>query len=143
MKIILSFAILILFLANIFAEKTITCNVQVIEGQQGCRFSGDSIGPNDAVSINIVPADANVNTITVFNFELAPLHSIPSEVFTKFPNVKRLLAYFEGIQEIKPDTFVNAGKLEFIGLNGNKLSVLHADSFKGNFFVPLFAKVPQ
>jgi hypothetical protein len=100
----------------------------------GCEFSEVSIGPNEAISIKTDPADADVSTKTYVQFVRSSIHSVPSEVFTKFPNSRKLLVSGQNIQEIKPDSFVNGGKLEEIDLSQNRLTFLHADTFKGKNF---------
>jgi hypothetical protein len=96
-----------------------------------CLFKYVAIGPNETVSIKTDPEDADVNLVTDIVFFLSSIYSIPREIFTKFPNVKFLLAHAQNIQEIAPDTFADAKKLEDIRLSSNLLRILHKDTFKG------------
>jgi hypothetical protein len=139
MKQIFSLGILILFLANIVAEKTITCKVKEIDGYKGCRFSGVTIGPNEAISIETDPANVDPGTIELVEFKSDSIHSVPREVFEKFPNLEKLKAPKQNIQEIKKDTFATAKKLETIHLSDNALTFLHADVFKGNYFKAFYS----
>jgi hypothetical protein len=127
-------AILCLFFANTLAETTITCKKTILDGQPACDFSDVAIGPNEAVSIKTDPSTLDANSVKSVGFWSSTIHSIPAEVFTKFPNVKWLWARGQKIQEIKADLFVNAKNLEIISLDGNALTVLHKDTFKGKFF---------
>jgi hypothetical protein len=103
MKIILSIGILFLAFANIFAEKTITCKLVEEIYQQNCHFSRITIRPNEAVSVKIDPLYANNITIET---DHRLLNSFSPCFFTKFPNLRKILASGQNIQEIKPDTFV-------------------------------------
>jgi hypothetical protein len=134
MKIILSVGILFLVFADILADQTITCKLTEEIYQQDCLFSGITIGQNEAVSIKTDPEDADVSTIGVVKFVGSTIHSVPSEIFTRFPKVKKFLAFDQNIHEIKADTFVNGKNLEEINLGNNYLTFLHADTFKGKNF---------
>jgi hypothetical protein len=136
MKLILLVGIFFWCFANILAEqKTITCKVETIQGQPGCRFSGVKIGPNEAFSIKTDPEDADVNSIIVVEFKSSSIHSIPLKIFVKFPRVERFYASEQNIQEIQPDTFLNADRLEVINLEGNALTFLHPKTFKGEILI--------
>jgi hypothetical protein len=65
-----------------------------------------TIRPNEAVSIKIDPLYANNITIETVRIIDSSIHSVPAEIFTKFPNLRKFLASGQNIQEIKPDTFV-------------------------------------
>jgi hypothetical protein len=91
MKIILLVVVLLLAFSNSLAEKTITCKVPS-NSQSGCMFSGVTLGPNKTVSIKTDPANLAVKSITTVYFLDSSIHSIPSEVFTKFPNLDKFLA---------------------------------------------------
>jgi hypothetical protein len=132
-KILLSVVILCLFLANSLAEQTITCK-KPSNSQTKCEFSGVTIGPNEAVSIKIYPADLDVKTITWVQFLSSSIHSVPREIFTKFPNLKWLSVHQQNIQEIHQDTFRDGKKLEQISLSDNNLRFLHRDTFEGKNF---------
>jgi hypothetical protein len=135
MKIILLVVIFLCCFANISAEKTITCKVETIQGQPGCRFSGVKIRPNEAFSIKTDPEDADVSSIIVVEFKSSSIHSIPLKIFVKFPRVERFYASEQNIQEIQPDTFLNADRLEVINLEGNALTFLHPKTFKGEILI--------
>jgi hypothetical protein len=125
--------VLLLAFSNSLAEKTITCKVPS-NSQSACMFSGVTLGPNKTVSIKTDPANLDVNSITTVYFLDSSIHSIPSEVFTKFPNLEKFFADRQNIQEIKSDTFWSGSNLEVISLWGNALTFLHRDTFKGRFF---------
>jgi hypothetical protein len=133
MKIVILSGILFLLFANISAQKTITCKKGTFEGP-ACLFSGVTIGPNEAVSIKTDPENLDVNSITAVNFDSSSIHSVPSEVFTKFPNLKLFNAWYVKLQEVKPNAFEKGKKLEVIRLSNNELTFLHLDTFKGEFF---------
>jgi hypothetical protein len=125
--------------------------------KRNCRFSGVTIGPNEAVRIEVDPAKTDVNGIIYVEFKGSSIHSIPREIFTKFPNLKTLQASGQNIQEITADnsrdgkhlvyiylaenaitflhkdTFANAGKLRVIDLSDNALTFLHKDTFDGEY----------
>jgi hypothetical protein len=129
-KISFFIAILTLHCANISAEKTITCEVK----DRACKFSGVTIGADETVStIKTDPEDTDDLKITTVEFSGSSIHSIPAELFEKFPNLEWLSADEQGIREIKKDTFKNAKKLETIDLVRNSLSTLDVDTFRGNF----------
>jgi Leucine-rich repeat (LRR) protein len=111
------------------AEKTIKCEVK----DRDCKFSGVTIGADEKVSIKTDPEDTDVETITKVQFSGSSIHSIPAELFEKFPNLQWLSANEQGIREIKANTFKNAKKLETIDLARNSLSTLDVDTFRGNF----------
>jgi hypothetical protein len=135
MKIVFLSGILFLQFVNILAQKTITCKKGEFEGHPTCIFKGVTIGPNEAVSIKTDPANLDVNSITFVNFDLSSIHSVPSEVFTKFPNLVIFDASFQNLQEVNPNTFEKGRKLEQIRLGGNALTFLHLDTFKGELFI--------
>ncbi len=126
--------ILCLFFANTLAETTITCKETILDGQPACDFANVTIGPNEAVSIKTDPSNLDAKSVKSVGFWSSTIHSIPSEVFTKFPNVKWLWARELKIQEIKADLFLNAKNLEIISMYGNALTFLHKDTFKGKFY---------
>ncbi len=133
-KISFLIAILTLHCANILAEKTITCEVKEVDGHRECLFSGVTIGANETVStIKTDPEDTDAETITKVQFSESSIHSIPAELFEKFPNLQGLSANEQEIREIKADTFKNAKKLEQVDLEKNLFGVLDVDTFKGNF----------
>jgi hypothetical protein len=134
MKIVILSGILFLLFVNISAQKTITCKLGEFEGHPACIFSGVTIGPNEAVSIETDPEDLDVNSITAVNFESSSIHSVPSEVFTKFPNLKVFWSFNVKLQEVKPNAFEKGRKLEQVILDGNELTFLHLDTFKGEHF---------
>jgi hypothetical protein len=109
--------------------------------KENCRFSGVTVGPNEAVRIEVDPAKTNVNGIIYVKFISSSIHSIPREVFTKFPNLKTLQASGQNIQEITADTFSDAGKLRVINLADNAITFLHKDTFKGQYFIFAFVLI--
>jgi hypothetical protein len=137
MKIVLLIGTLCLLLGNISSDQTITCKAKTIWVLPGCEFSGVTIAQNEVVSIKTDPEDLDVNSIKLVKFCSSSIHSVPREVFTKFPNMKRFYADGQNIQEITLDTFKDAKKLEMIWLQRNKLTFLHADVFKGKKFTVL------
>ncbi len=134
MKIVILSGILFLLFVDILAQKTITCKSETYVGHPACIFRGVTIGPNEAVTIKTDPANLDVNTITWVVFDSSSIHSVPSEVFTKFPNLKVFIAGDVKLQEVKPNAFEKGRKLEQIILNWNELTFLHLDTFKGEFF---------
>jgi hypothetical protein len=138
MKIVLLIRILFLSVANILAEKTITCK---INRESTCEFFSVTIGPNEAVSVETDPRNADVSHITFVEFSSSSIYSVPGEIFTKFPNLKTFIAFGQRVQEIKADTFMHGKNLNYVHLSVNNLKFLHADTFKGKkfqfrFFVP-------
>jgi hypothetical protein len=136
MKILTLILTTILLIADISAQKVITCKVMK-EYPIVCSFSFVKIKQNETVTIKLDPAETDPSTILVVYFLAGSIYSIPPEVFTKFPNTREFWAHYEEIEEIAPDTFREAKKLEKIGLVDNQLTVLHRDTFKGNFPVSL------
>jgi hypothetical protein len=132
MKKILLAGILSLLFANSLADQTITCKLQH-QTPSHCDFSGVTIGPNETVSIETDPVDADYTAITFVEFSNSSIHSVPSELFTKFPNLQEFWAQSQKIQEIEPETFQHGRKLEWICLGYNELTSLHPDTFKGKF----------
>ncbi len=133
-KIVILSEILFLFSVNILAQKTITCKKGTFEGHPACLFSGVTIGPNEAVTIKTDPANLDVNSITAISLSSSSIHSIPSEVFTKFPNLIFFRAFNVKLREVKPNTFEKGKKLEQIRLHYNALTFLPLDTFKGEYF---------
>ncbi len=131
MKIILLVGILCLASANISAEKVITCKKERVYPEASCHFSGVTIGPNETVTIRTDPVDLSVNTITEIMIVESSIYSVPSEIFTKFPNTKQFYASRQLINEIYANTFHSGKKLEVIGLRDNLLTFLDANTFKG------------
>jgi hypothetical protein len=131
MKIILlSVGIFCLSLGNVLAEKVITCRVESIWDLSGCVFSNVTIEENEVVSIATDPENVDVNTIEALEFSSSSIYSVPREVFTKFPNLKKFYADGQNIHEITPDTFADAKDLEVIQLQRNQLTFLHVGTFK-------------
>ncbi len=134
--------ILCLAIGNILADQTITCKFrQGIE--PACYFPYNlTIGPNETVTVEVDPADTDVSTIlTIFFGSSSSIHSIPQEIFTKFPNVKWLGAAGCQLKEIKADTFVNAKQLSGIDLQANELTFLDPNTFKGKNFLCNFTRI--
>jgi hypothetical protein len=135
MKIILLIGILCLSLVNVSADQTITCELPP-NTPTGCYISSVTIGPNETVSIKTDPEDADANSITFVQFTRSSLYAVPREVFTKFPNLNRFHVGHQKIQEIPPNTFLNARKLTFLDLGSNALTSLAVETFKGKFSIP-------
>jgi hypothetical protein len=123
--------------ANISAEQVITCKKEIFDGVPGCRFSGVTLGPNENVSIKTDPEDADVNSITWVEFSESSIHSVPPEIFKKFPDLERFDAGGQNIQEIKADTFRDGRNLQRIDLARNALTFLHPDTFEGKILIHL------
>jgi Leucine-rich repeat (LRR) protein len=138
MKFVIFSGIFLWCLANSSAAKTITCKKETIDGHLGCRFSGVSIGPNETVSIKTDPENADPKTITRVDFSSSSIHSVPSEVFAKSPNLKEFWADNQNVQEIKVGTFLAANLLDKVRLRNNKLTVLHRGAFDGKNFHNFF-----
>jgi hypothetical protein len=131
MKFILLIGFLFSIVANISAQKTITCKSATLWSQPGCLFSGVTISQNETVvQINTDPSNLDVAAILAVEFYTSSIYSIPPEIFTKFPNLKFFRAFDQNVQEIRPSTFLNAGKLELFSVSGHKISQLHPDAFK-------------
>jgi hypothetical protein len=133
MKIVILSGILFLLFVNILAQKTITCKKETIQNYPTCLFSGVTLGPNEAVTIKTNPENLDVNSITRVDFDSSSIHSVPSEIFTKFSNLRVFRALGQNIQEIYSETFLNGKKLEWINLDDNHLIFLHLDTLKGEF----------
>jgi hypothetical protein len=143
--ILLSVGIFLLSLGNILAEKVITCEALdlVIGHWLGCRFSGVTIGPNETITIKTDPADLDVNSVNFVDFVSSSIHSIPSEIFTKFPKLEWFMAGQQNIQEVKEDTFKNGKDLTMIVLWANNITFLHKDTFRGKEFLGIFIPNPN
>jgi Leucine-rich repeat (LRR) protein len=134
MKIIFLSGILIQFFVQGLADqKVITCESFKNGNYEACRFSDATIGQNETIYIRTNPEDLDVNTIAMVQFTDSSIHSVPSKIFTKFPNLKWFSAPGQNIQEISPDTFKNAKNLDRIDLTNSQLKVLHPDTLRGNF----------
>jgi Leucine-rich repeat (LRR) protein len=101
---------------------------------ENCRFSGVTIGANEAVRIETDSSYTDLSGIIFVEFSGSSMHSLPRELFTTFPNLKKLEVTRNNIQEITPDLFSNAKNLEEIRLSLNDLTFLHKDAFKGETF---------
>jgi Leucine-rich repeat (LRR) protein len=118
-------------LGNVLADQVITCKAIRIGFLPGCVFSGQTIEKNDVVSVKTDPEEADANSVKAVQITESSIHSIPQEIFTRFPNLELFWSHKQNVQEIKPDTFANAKKLQVISLWENQLTFLHADTFKG------------
>lgn len=118
---------------KISAQKTITCQVQIVNSVKECYIASVTIEQNESVVFQVEPSDTDVNEIKVFGFYFSSIYSIPPEIFTKFVNIKKFYASGENIHEIQPETFDNARNLEELYLYNNNLSTLPADVFNGEF----------
>jgi hypothetical protein len=134
-KILLSVGIFSLLLANISAQRTITCEEKLINGNYACLFSGVAIGQNESISVKIEPEDVNLHRMWVVKISSSSIHTISSEFVAGVPNLKKFYAAGQGIHEIEPDTFQGAQFLDEILLSNNSLSFLHEDTFKGEDFL--------
>jgi hypothetical protein len=135
MKTIIFVAILSSLFVNILAQKTITCRVhETINGKPNCGIQYQKIGPNETVSIETYPENTDANSITYVWILSSTIPSIPSEIFTKFPNLKQFECTGERVQEIKRETFWHGIHLETINVQNNELTFLHKDTFKGENF---------
>jgi Leucine-rich repeat (LRR) protein len=142
MKIILLVGIFCLVFVQVLADqKVITCESFKIGDYEGCRFSRVTIGQNETVSIRTNPENLDVNTITLVQFRASSIHSVPSEIFTKFPNLKWFDGFNQNIQEIRPDTFKDAKNLDRIDLRLGQLKVLHPDTVRGNFCIQIWRQI--
>jgi hypothetical protein len=135
MKIILLVGILFLVFVQGLADQTITCKVKIVSTQTQCTFPDVKIGPNEAISIATDPADFDANLIDAVLFswssKKSSVYSVPSEIFSKFPNLERFQAWMQEIEEVKYDTFWNGKNLLGIDLSTNFITFLHRDTFKG------------
>jgi hypothetical protein len=121
-------------------QRTITCVARgTSNGNPNCLFQGVTIGKNEAVRIEIDPENTDVSKITWVQFERSSsIHSIPREVFTKFPNVKFFTIYSQGLREVQSNAFANVENLVRINLAQNYLTFLDRDTFKGKIFISYF-----
>ncbi len=76
MKIVILIVVLFLTISNNSAQKTITCKVQQIDGFPGCKFSGLTIGSNEAVSIKTDPESSDVSKIVRVKFDDSSIYSV-------------------------------------------------------------------
>jgi hypothetical protein len=136
MKIILLVSIICLLQINISADQAITCEAgEIVWGQRVCTFHDVTFKPNASVTTATNPEDFGASTIEwVWFSSSSSVHSIPREVFTKFPNLKTFSALDQNIREIEPNIFGEAKNLEEIELDRNELAFLHKATFKGEFF---------
>jgi hypothetical protein len=131
MKIIIG--LLCLYFVNISAEKPIIGEVP-IGNPYICEYYNVKIEANETVAVYSAPSSADVKKVYTVVFLESSIYSVPSEIFTKFPNLEDFRAKGQNIQEIKPNTFKNARNLKLITLSGNELTYLHRDIFQGEFF---------
>ncbi len=134
MKIILLSGIFYLLFVNISAQKMITCKKGTYDGKPLCLFSGVTIGPNEAVLITTNPENLDVNSIDAVEFYGSSIHSVPTEVFTKFQNLIIFDVSYQKLQEVQQNALWDGRKLELIILDFNQLTFLHHDTFKGWYF---------
>jgi hypothetical protein len=132
MKLIL-FSFMVIFMAN----QTIACLVRTFEPSE-CRFFHRTVGPDDEIAINPEDADSSITSVW---FMFSSIYSVSPQVFTKFPNIKDFYADGQNVRKIKPDTFKDGKKLEWINLGNNALTFLHRDTFEGWIFSLLSHKV--
>jgi hypothetical protein len=86
------------------------------------------------LSIETYPENTDANSITYVWILVSTIPSIPSEIFTKFPNLIQFECVGERVQEIKRETFWHGIHLETINVQNNELTFLHKDTFKGENF---------
>jgi hypothetical protein len=131
MKLLLFIGTLILLISQISSQKVITCVIIVpVDDYPGCRFSV-KIAQSESVTIEMYPSNSDAEKIENVQFKSSSVYTIPPEIFTKFPNLKSLVAANQDIQEIRAETFVNAKNLIELDLHVNGISELRPDTFKG------------
>jgi hypothetical protein len=131
MKMILLVGIFSLLLANVSADQTITCGMYFSKR----IFHNVTIGPDgNQLTIKTDPENVDASRLGWVEFVDSSIHSVPREIFTKFPNIKYLHAPGQNIQEIKFNTFWDGKRLRTINLSQNSLTTLHRETFKGDNF---------
>lgn len=79
----------------------------------------------------VLPENINFNpNIMILIFEGGKLHSVPSEVFTIFQNLRELHIIVDKVDSIKKETFKDARMLEYLKMRG-KFQSLETKSFLG------------
>lgn len=112
---------------NVAEQVEIVCEVS----KSDCTFTGQIIDQDDIVNIRVEPAGSNLNSVSRVKFEQSSIFYIPPELFDVFVNLKRLDIHNQNVQEIRPSTLKNAGKLEYLDIQGNKITHLYANMFDG------------
>jgi carboxypeptidase N regulatory subunit len=97
-----------------------------------CTFNQQTLYNNEIAQIvpTYITGITNLN-VSVVRFNGSSIYSLPAAIFTTFPNTNIMFATYIGIQEIKPNTFLNAAKLSQLYLYNNKLTTLPQDAFSG------------
>lgn len=100
---------------------------------QTCEVSGKKcIFKNVTLTeTEVLPENINFNpNIMILIFEGGKLHSVPSEVFTIFQNLRELHIIVDKVDSIKKETFKDARMLEYLKMRG-KFQSLETKSFLG------------
>lgn len=108
-------------------EKILNCRVS----GDTCMFSSQTVEQNENVTISVDPPSMIDGGILKIRFASCSIYAPPPEIFKKFRNVGELHMYQQKIQEIGPNTFLEATKLEWLDLYGNNLGRLYGHEFEG------------
>lgn len=115
---------LLVLLPLAFAQKQL---VGQIVGNT-CVFKNQNVGKDEAVQIF---AEGNNQAVTHIRFEGSLIYAVPPELFLAFPNLVELRMQAQNVFEIRPNTFINARKLEILVLTDNKIQKIEKNAFKG------------
>jgi Leucine-rich repeat (LRR) protein len=115
--------------------RNLYCNVgkdASLTSNYACIFNQQTLLNNEIAQI--VPTHFNGTTnlnITVVRFNGSSIYALPSVIFTTFPNTAYISTPYSKIQQIKPNTFLNAVKLINLDLKFNQLTTIPQDAFLG------------
>jgi Leucine-rich repeat (LRR) protein len=114
--------------------RNLYCNVgkdTLYIGNYVCIFNQQILYNNEIAQIvpTYITGITNLN-VSIVRFNSSSLYSLPAAIFTTFP-LRIVFAQNSGIREIKPNTFLNAAKLETLYLTSNNLTTIPQDAFLG------------
>jgi hypothetical protein len=98
-----------------------------------CFFDHAELNSGEEASFgvsNLEPGETLANITDIYIY-FSTIHYVPASIFTYFTKLRWLRLDDSNVQEIRNNTFENATKLLDINSNGNKISALEADTFRG------------
>ncbi len=101
-----------------------------IADEESCVFSSLEIEEDETVIFGINKS-SNTNDILTVYFKNSSIFAVPREIFSIFPKVMILSMEGQNVQQIRTDTFVNAGNLGSLWLDENNIKELFSNAFNG------------
>jgi hypothetical protein len=112
--------------AAYIALNVTTCDSQTI------KFSNQAVGASDVVVfIKNLPTPCNFSNVPNMEIVDSSLYSIPTILFTTFPNLQYLYIKNSDIQEIRSNTFQLASKLSHFYFLNRDIQKINANAFSG------------